>query len=286
MCSSLPENLDSSIQAFLISNQTAPLQGIGESVQALSAAATFGRQRARHLVQSGPTAIQITGCPEGTVTLDEWQGKQHLANAGIEVPAGELIDAAGAADAAGRLGYPVVLKLVSTDLPHKTEAGAVLLQLESAAAVAEAAATLQRAAKETAVSVPARCLLVEQMVAHPIAELLVGVRNDPQFGHSLTLASGGILAELVSDSATLLLPAGREEVAEALHSLRIAALIGGYRKRQAADPERVLDTLCAVISFTAGLGAQLDELEINPLMITSSGCIAADVLLRVDQNTL
>ncbi len=286
VCSSLPENLDSSIQAFLISNQTAPLQGIGESVQALSAAATFGRQRARYLAQSGPTAIQITGCPKGTVTLDEWQGKQHLANAGIEVPAGELIDAAGAADAAGRLGYPVVLKLVSTDLPHKTEAGAVLLQLESAAAVAEAAATLQRTARETAVSVPARCLLVEQMVTHPIAELLVGVRNDPQFGHTLTLASGGILAELVSDSATLLLPARREEVAEALHSLRIAALIGGYRKRQAADPERVLDTLCAVISFTAGLGAGLDELEINPLMITSSDCIAADVLLRVEENTL
>jgi acyl-CoA synthetase (NDP forming) len=262
------------------------LQGIGESVQALSAAATFGRQRARHLAQSGPTAIQITGCPKGTVTLDEWQGKQHLANAGIEVPAGELIDAAEAANAAGRLGYPVVLKLVSTDLPHKTEAGAVLLQLESAAAVAEAAATLQRAARETAVSVPARCLLVEQMVTHPIAELLVGVRNDPQFGHTLTLASGGILAELVSDSATLLLPARREEVAEALHSLRIAALIGGYRKRQAADPERVLDTLCAVISFAAGLGAGLDELEINPLMITSSGCIAADVLLRVEENTL
>ena len=286
VCSSLPENLDADIQAFLIARQTAPLQGISEAVQALAAAATFGRQRAKHLAQPGSISLEITGHPASTVTLDEWQGKKLLAKAGIEVPAGELTDAEGATDAADRLGYPVAVKLVSSDLPHKTEAGAVRLQLESAAAVAEAVTSIQHTVQGTPVAVPARCFLVERMVSNPVAELLVGVRNNDQFGHTLTLASGGTLVELVSDSATVLLPAAREEIAAAVNSLRVAALIRGYRNRPAANLDRLLDTVCAVISFTSELGARLDELDINPLIAHPDGCSAADVLLRLDENTL
>jgi len=145
VCSSLPENLDTQIQQFLKDHDTAPLQGIGESVQAIAAATVFGRQRKKHLTQARSISFEIAGRTANNVTLDEWQGKKLLENVGIPIPAGELVTVADVSAAADRLGYPVALKLVSADLPHKTEAGAVRLDLASAAQVSGAAKAIQQA---------------------------------------------------------------------------------------------------------------------------------------------
>ena len=124
------------------------------------------------------------------------------------------------------------------------------------------------------------------MVANSIAELLVGIRNDGQFGHTLTLASGGTLVELVADSVTLLLPTAREDIVEALHSLKVAKLLHGFRNRPAANVDRLVDAICTIVTFAQRLGAKLDELDVNPLIVHPDGCTAADVLLRVDPEAL
>ena len=124
------------------------------------------------------------------------------------------------------------------------------------------------------------------MVTNSIAELLVGVRNDAQFGHTLTLASGGALVELVADSVTVLLPTPREDITAALHSLQVANLLRGFRNRPAADIDRLVDTICTIVAFAQQLGAKLDEFDINPLIVHPGGCTAADVLLRVDPEML
>ena len=286
VCSSLPENLDTQIQQFLKDHDTAPLQGIGESVQAIAAATVFGRQRKKHLTQARSISFAIAGRTANSVTLDEWQGKKLLENAGILIPAGELVTVDGVSAAADRLGYPVALKLVSADLPHKTEAGAVRLNLESATQVSDAAKTIQRAVQDYSADLSQECFLVEKMVANSIAELLVGIHNDGQFGHTLTLASGGALVELVADSVTILLPTPREDITTALHSLQVAKLLRGFRNRPAADVDRLVDTICTIVAFAQQLGDKLDELDINPLIVHPDGCTAADVLLCVDPEAL
>ncbi len=286
VCSSLPENLDTQIQQFLKDHDTAPLQGIGESVQAIAAATVFGRQRKKHLTQARSISFAIAGRTANSITLDEWQGKKLLENAGIPIPAGELVTVDGVSAAADRLGYPVALKLVSADLPHKTEAGAVRLNLESATQVSDAAKAIQRAVQDYSADLSQECFLVEKMVANSIAELLVGIHNDGQFGHTLTLASGGALVELVADSVTILLPTPREDITTALHSLQVAKLLRGFRNRPAADVDRLVDTICTIVAFAQQLGAKLDELDINPLIVHPDGCTAADVLLCVDPEAL
>ena len=84
----LPENLDTQIQQFLKDHDTAPLQGISESVQAIAAATVFGRQRKKYLTQPGSISVEIVGRTANSVTLDEWQGKKLLENVGIPIPAG------------------------------------------------------------------------------------------------------------------------------------------------------------------------------------------------------
>ena len=286
VCSSLPENLDTQIQQFLKDHDTTPLQGIGESVQAIAAATVFGRQRKKHLTQARSISFAIAGRTANSITLDEWQGKKLLENAGIPIPAGELVTVDGVSAAADRLGYPVALKLVSADLPHKTEAGAVRLNLESATQVSDAEKAIQRAVQDYSADLSQECFLVEKMVANSIAELLVGIHNDGQFGHTLTLASGGALVELVADSVTILLPTPREDITTALHSLQVAKLLRGFRNRPAADVDRLVDTICTIVAFARQLGAKLDELDINPLIVHPDGCTAADVLLCVDPEAL
>ena len=116
------------------------------------------------------------------------------------------------------------------------------------------------------------------MVADPIAELLVGIRRDPQYGIHLTLASGGIMTELWRDSQSLILPVDGPAITGALAALKLAPVLGGFRGRPAADIEsaiRQILVLCDLITSDHSIAA----IEINPLMITANKAVAADALL-------
>jgi len=263
--SSLPEGLPESVGARLLAEGIAPMQGLPECLDAVAAAVRLGRLRA----DPGPLAVSRAAGP--AVQLDEWESKRDLARWGVPVPAGTLTDAAGAPAAAEELGFPVVLKAVSASLAHKTEAGAVRLNLCDAEAV-------RLAAKELALISPR--LLVERMVTGAVAELLVGVRADPRFGLALTIGAGGTLVELLADTVTVLLPAGREDLAAGLRGLRIHRLLTGYRGRPPADVSATLDAMESVAAYALAEADNLLELDLNPLLVSSNGVWAADALVR------
>jgi acyl-CoA synthetase (NDP forming) len=121
--------------------------------------------------------------------------------------------------------------------------------------------------------------LVEAMVGGAVAELLVGVTRDPAHGLALTIGAGGTLAELLDDTATLLLPVARAEVRAALGGLRVARLLAGHRGRPPADIDAVLDAVLAVAAFAGAEDARLEELDVNPLLATPAGAVAADALV-------
>lgn len=280
VCSGLAENLDEQTRDLLVAAGVAPLQGIDEAVAAVAAAVRYGARLAETQgldLRLAPIA-PLMGESE---TLDEWQGKQRLAALGIAIPEGRLVAAAAAAEAAEALGFPVAVKLANARLPHKTEAGAVRLGLRCAAEVEGAVAAIRSSPAVQAAGLGDAPFLVERMVSGAVAELLVGVNHDPQFGHVLTIASGGVLVELVRDSATLLLPTHRADVERALGGLKVAALLRGFRGRPAGDVVAAIDAILAVARLATAEAEALHELDINPLMVLPKGVVAVDVLMRV-----
>jgi acyl-CoA synthetase (NDP forming) len=207
-------------------------------------------------------------------TLDEAAGKQALAAFGLPVPRGQVVSAAQAADFADSLGYPVVVKAVSSHLAHKTEAGGVQLKVPDAEGVRAAVARMANLSDR---------FLVEQMAGQVVAEIIVGVQRDAQFGLSLTVGAGGILVELLQDAQTLLFPMARNEVLQALQSLKSWPLLAGFRGKAAGDVDALVDAVLAIAAYAQAHAHTLLELDVNPVLVlpAGQGVLAVDALIRL-----
>jgi acyl-CoA synthetase (NDP forming) len=196
-----------------------------------------------------------------TATLDEAAAKALLAQSGVSVPAGrQAASVEEAVQAAEILGYPVALKALG--VAHKSEAGAVKLNLRDAEAVRNVAAELLPLGAG---------LYVECMVQGGVAELIVGFTRDPLFGPVMTLGSGGVLVELLKDSATLLLPASRAEIETALRGLKLFPLLDGFRGRPKADLDAAVGAIEKLAGFVLAHADEIEELDVNPLIVCAKG---------------
>jgi succinyl-CoA synthetase beta subunit len=190
------------------------------------------------------------------------------------VPEALVTTARDAGRAARRLGLPVALKAVAPDLPHKTEAGAVVLGLASAAAVRAAAARLQRRRRGARLE----GLLVQRMAAG--AEVLVGVTRDPTFGPLLVVGAGGVQAELLRDAACRPLPVSRAEIGAMLREVRTLAVLDGWRGAPPADVPALVAAIAGVARLAGALGERLAALDVNPIVVgpRGRGAVAVDLL--------
>ncbi len=282
VCSDLPENIDAASRELIIAGGVTPLQGIDSGLDALVRACDYAIARQRILDGSTPafSRIEVAAMPSVSRVIDEWQGKQRLKAYGIQLPEGKMVTAAEAVAAAVQLGFPLALKAVSAELPHKSEVGAVRLNLRDTAAVEAALSDIQDsvAARQSGLIVDQ--FLLETMVQDVIAELLIGIRYDVQFGQLLVIASGGVLVEIMQDAQMLLLPTSDASIEQALRRLKGFPLLQGFRGRPAADIAAIVTTIRALASFAEDNAASLLEMDINPLMVTPQGCFAADVMIR------
>jgi len=266
---SLPECMPLALADELAAQGIAPMLGLDDALSAFEAAASIGRNWAR---DGNPPELNPVEAKSGADRiLTEFEAKALLSDFGLRVPDGQICNAAEAAAVADRIGYPVTLKVSSSAIAHKTEAGGVVLNLRGPDDVARAAERLGRMSPE---------LLVERMVTGAVAELIVGLKADPQFGLALVIGAGGILTELFKDSATLLLPTDRSEIERALRSLRVWKLIEGYRGKS-GDPAAVIDAVEAVARFAKAHDGLIDELDVNPLLVLPDGAVAVDALIRM-----
>jgi acyl-CoA synthetase (NDP forming) len=274
----MPENMPDYARERLVANGVAPLLGLSDAMQAIAHGVWYGRQR-QYILSQPPESRLLSGVSVSAAdhtTLTEWQAKHTLAGLGIKVPPGALATLETVAQAADDIGYPVVIKAAGAVIAHKTEAGAVAVGLKSRAEVQQAAEDMARRLPEAS-----RSFLVEAMVGSPVAELIVAIGRDEQFGAYLTIGSGGVLVELLQDSATLLLPATRDDIARAIAKLRVATLLEGHRGGPPGDVEALTDTIFALARFAETQGGALSELEINPLFVMArgSGVYAIDGLI-------
>ena len=269
---SLPENLPEAAAQAMMAKGVVPLCGIQEAMIAAEAAATIGEAWARPEAPKVPAA---RGCGGRAITLDEADAKTRLAAFGVAVPEGRRAASIEEAVAGGEaLGFPLAVKALG--LAHKSEAGGLCLGLRSVAEL--------RASAEALLPL-GRGLLVERQVEGGVAEVLLGLQRDPQLGFLLTLGAGGVLAELLQDSRSLLLPATEDEIRNALEGLKVGALLRGYRGRPRGDVEALVALVLALGRFAET--EAVEELDLNPVIVRAEGlgAVAADALIRIREET-
>lgn len=209
--------------------------------------------------------------------LDELAGKQLLASFGVSVPKSVVVpDAAAAAAACGNLKPPLVLKVVSPDILHKSDAGGVRVGLASAAEIEAAVRAMMM--RPAIASARIDGFLVEEMAPAGL-ELVIGGIRDPQFGPLVMVGLGGVLVEVLADVAFRICPITRLDAEEMLDELKGAALLRGARGRRPASREAIVDVLLKVGGDNGLLmahGDDIAEADINPLIVSEQGAVAVD----------
>ncbi|WP_085909726.1 acetate--CoA ligase family protein [Kiloniella majae] len=271
----LPENLPAKARSTLIRNNVVPLQGVEDGLKAISSAAWIS-SRWKELTNNNVSSIvEKSSEIEGEIVLlDEAQAKSILNEYGLPIPKSETVSISEAGFVAEQIGFPVVVKAVSADLAHKTEAGGVALNLQSVADVTCAAERMAHLSDD---------VLVESMITDIVAEVIVGVTRDPQFGLSLVVGSGGVWVELMQDAIPLLLPVSRDDIHVALKKLKLYKLLEGYRGQPVGDIDALINTILLVADFARHNEKNLVEMDLNPVMVLpkGKGIVIADAMIRM-----
>lgn len=253
---SLPENFDEALAMQMMDLGICTLMGLESALAAIKAAQTpAGPTGWRPMPPQPPRTAQL---------LPESAAKALLAQAGITVP--RAVAGATLAEVQGKVQALIPpLALKGLGFAHKTEAGAVRLHLPSLDGQAE--------------MVGAQGYLAEEMVTGSVAEVLIGLTRDPVYGVTLTLGMGGVAAELLADTVTLVLPVTDDMVADALRRLRLWPLLNGYRGRPKADVAALIAGVQKLVALMQR-DASLEEIEINPMILRENGAVAVDALIR------
>lgn len=242
-----------------------------EALMAEGVVTLMGLETALAAVKAAQVAPGVTGwrpaqalSARDSRMLSEAEGKALLARAGVAVP--RAVSGTLAEVIAGAAGLTAPYALKGLGFAHKTEAGAVRLGLSSLEGQAEMPG--------------ATGYLVEEMVTGAVGEILLGLRRDPIYGVSLTLGMGGVTAEVLADTVTLILPVTAPQVLEAMRGLRLWPLLDGYRGRPKANMQAVAEIAVRLGDLMLA-DARLEEIEINPILVRAKGAVAVDALVRM-----
>jgi len=214
--------------------------------------------------------------------LGEYESKQLLSLLGISVTQGNVAkNPEHAVVIAEEVGYPVVLKIESRDIGHKSEAGGVRLGVETPLAVASAFEDIQNSVESFDPNAVVDGIGVYKMVPGAI-ELIAGVKRDPVFGPVILVGSGGIMVEMLHDSVVRVAPITKSDAYNMIAELKTYPLLKGARGHPKCDIDAIADTLVRLSSFALA-AERISELDINPLMVLSEGAgvCAADALIAL-----
>ena len=222
---------------------------------------------------------------EGREWLSELESKQVLSAYQIPVPSTQIaLDPDEAAKIAAGLASPVVIKILSPDITHKSDVGGVAVDLVGPRMVKEAAAAMLSRVGKQMPEARIQGFTIQPMIQRPGAyELIVGVTDDAQFGPMLLFGQGGTAVEIIDDIALALPPLNMRLAREAISRTRFSKLLHGYRDRPAVDLDAVALTMIKVSQLVVDYG-EIKEMDINPLLADESGVIALDARIRVEKS--
>ena len=261
------------------------LRGADPAVDAVAALVRYAEAR-RHWLDDAPSRAALKlpdlDLPAQPGPVSSLEGRALLHSCGVNTAAAELaVTADDAVTAAEALGYPVVLKIESPDILHKTEARGVVLNLKDAAAVRSAFAQLIANARQYKPDARIKGVLVQKMAAGEV-ELVIGLKRDPVFGPVVMVGLGGVLIEVFKDVVFRAAPVTEGEALRMLDELKSRVVLDGVRGKPPVDRIALAGMICAVSQFGVAAGPRLAELDLNPVLAGPQGVTAVDWLMVFD----
>ena len=209
--------------------------------------------------------------------LTEFESKNLLKEIGIPIPEQELaITKEETIAVAKKIGFPVVLKLMAEDVVHKSDIGAVKLNIKNEVEIANAYDELMNIPSQSEKSIS-----VQKMADEPITELIIGMTTDAQFGPALMFGIGGILVELLEDVSFRIAPITEYDAREQIHEIKGFPILDGYRGKPKADLDAIVNTLLKISDLVIK-HEEINEMDLNPVFIYENGlvCVDARIILK------
>ncbi len=278
----MPDEIAPEAMQILREAQIPVLRSPGRVCRAMALLADYAQvleRRDRMLAPPPAPTLDLPALPAGAVTLDEHESKGVLAAAGVPVTRDVVLPVGGPV-AGASVAFPAAVKILSRDIPHKTEVDGVRLGVANAGALAIATKELLENARRSAPDARLSGVIACEMVTDGV-EMLVGVVNEPGFGPVVALGLGGVLAEVLGDMTHRVAPFGLEEARAMIRELKAHAVLDGLRGRPPSDVEALADALVRISNLAWQMRGRLAELDINPLMVRprGKGVVAADALV-------
>ncbi|MFW9999517.1 MAG: acetate--CoA ligase family protein [Candidatus Hodarchaeota archaeon] len=218
----------------------------------------------------------------GKTVLTEFESKELLQEIGIPIPSQKLTTSKEETlTAIEEIGFPIVLKLMAEDVVHKSDTGAVKLNLKTKEDAENAYNELIKipSQKEKKIS-------VQKMADEPITELIIGMTTDPQFGPALMFGIGGILVELLEDVSFRIAPITEYDAKEMIHEIKGFPILDGYRGKPKADLDAIVQVLLKISDLVVE-HEEINEMDLNPVFIYDKGliCVDARIILKEKEKT-
>jgi acyl-CoA synthetase (NDP forming) len=213
----------------------------------------------------------------GQNVLTEFESKELLKEIGIPIPAQELTKTKDETLAAAeKIGFPVVMKLMAEDVVHKSDTGAVKLNIKNKEDAGKAYDELMKIEAKSE-----KLISVQNMADEPITELIIGMTTDAQFGPALMFGIGGILVELLEDVSFRIAPITEYDAKEMIHEIKGFPVLDGYRGKPKADIDAIVDTLLKISDLVVK-NEEIYEMDLNPVFIYEKGlmCVDARIILK------
>ena len=219
---------------------------------------------------------------QGRVVLTEIEAKQVVKDAGIKVVKTQLAKSPKEAVAvSGKIGFPLVLKIASTDITHKTDAGGVKVGLKSAAEVKKAYAEIMASVREKCPEAEIEGVAVQSMARQGI-EIIIGMFKDAQFGPVIMFGLGGIFVEVLKDVSFRLIPIVKRDAGEMIREIRGYALLNGYRGQEPAHIPSLVDVLLK-LSALVEKTPEIKGIDLNPLFAYKDSAVAVDARIVLEE---
>ncbi|MEJ2248924.1 MAG: acetate--CoA ligase family protein [Candidatus Lokiarchaeota archaeon] len=216
----------------------------------------------------------------GQTVLTEYESKELLKEIGIKIPEQQLTKTEEeTVKIAEKMGFPVVMKLMAEDVVHKSDSGAVKLNIKNKEEAKKAYKELMEIPSESE-----KKISVQQMASEPIAELIIGMTTDRQFGPALMFGIGGILVELLEDVSFRIAPITEYDAKEMIHEIKGFPLLDGFRGKPKADINAIVDALMKISNLVIE-HEEIYEMDLNPVFIYKDNliCVDARIILKKDQ---